>query len=1071
MSNVFAVVVTHDGGRWLPRLLTSLESSQPRPDRIVAVDTGSTDDSYGQLVAALGPDAVLKAHRKTGFGESIDRGLDRLVETETTVVPSAQQWIWLLHDDCAPEPDALQELLAVATSADDIAVVGPRVRAWPRGRRLLEVGVTITGTGRRDTGLEPGEYDQGQHDEQRNVLSVGSAAMLVRRDVWETLGGFDPQLPLFRDDVDFGWRVAAAGLRTVVAPQALVFHVEAAARGARELHATSGSAHRADRAAAVYTVLVNGSATTLPWRWVRLALGTGLRALGYLLGKLPRTAWDELAAGLAVLGRPDRVVAGRRRHASQRRVIGAVPDHNRVRPLLPAWWSPYAHGFDAVLGRVTDTTRERAAALGSATRRLRAGRGDARALESGPVPDEAVNLPVGSGPVAWLAARPLAGVFAVLVVLSLIASRGLYGAGFLRGGALAPVPEGAADWWTLYTQTWHPVGLGSDAPTSPYVAVLAVLASALLGKSWLALDLVMLLGPALAGAGAYVAGCRVIDSRTVRIWAALSYAIVLAVSGAVGSGRLGTVAAMIVLPWVVRAAAALAQGPSRPYGQPGGRPTPWRACFATAATLSVVVAFVPLAWPIAASLAVLGAGYATVVGQWTRALATVVAPLVSLALLMPWSWHLLDSPSLILREAGLVVPESPTVAGRGWDLALGRLTEQTAASGWLTIGFGVAALLAFANPAARTKVTGAWVVALAGLFTVAVTADLRIDVPGTAQTAEPWLGFPVLLTQAALVAAAAFGVDGLRGSVASGAFGWRQPAAVVTVAVAVASTAAGLLWWAVAAPSGELDRRATSPLPRYMVDAAASAPLQRILVVRADGGDDLIRYEVRFGDGVRVGDDSVLPLHESPELTSLVTSLASQPRPEDVTRLADFAIAYVVVPRRGGADLISNLDAVPGLTRSSTDVRRLAGWKLDVPTGLVRVLSGPGPFAAAQARVLDFPGRAEAAVTAGRDARVVRVSTTQAQTFEARLDGVALEGGDSDAVATTFALGRESGDLTVTAESNRDRWLVGQAVAWAVALVLAAPGLRRPRAEVEEEGDETPTGTHRRRLTPEQAGR
>lgn len=114
----------------------------------------------------------------------------------------------MLHDDCAPDANTLHELLVVATSDDRIAVVGPRIRAWPRAQRLLEVGVSISGTGHRETRLELGEYDQGQHDAQRDGLAVSTAGMLVRREVWNRLGGLDPRLPLFRDDVDFGWRVA-----------------------------------------------------------------------------------------------------------------------------------------------------------------------------------------------------------------------------------------------------------------------------------------------------------------------------------------------------------------------------------------------------------------------------------------------------------------------------------------------------------------------------------------------------------------------------------------------------------------------------------------------------------------------------------------------------------------------------------------------------------------------------------------------------------------------------------------------------------------------------------------------
>jgi GT2 family glycosyltransferase len=95
---------------------------------------------------------------------------------------------------------------------------------------MLEVGVTITGTGHRETGVEIGETDQGQHDTQRDVLSVSSAGMLVRRSTWNRLKGFDKRLPLFRDDLDFGWRVARAGGRVVMAPRALVFHAELSRR-------------------------------------------------------------------------------------------------------------------------------------------------------------------------------------------------------------------------------------------------------------------------------------------------------------------------------------------------------------------------------------------------------------------------------------------------------------------------------------------------------------------------------------------------------------------------------------------------------------------------------------------------------------------------------------------------------------------------------------------------------------------------------------------------------------------------------------------------------------------------
>ena len=101
-------------------------------------------------------------------------------------------------------------------------MLGPKLRDFSNRRVLREVGITTDRAGRRLTGIEPGEIDQGQHDGTRVVLAISSAGMLIRRDVWDQVGGFDPNLPLFRDDIDFCWRVHAAGYEVRVVSDAVV---------------------------------------------------------------------------------------------------------------------------------------------------------------------------------------------------------------------------------------------------------------------------------------------------------------------------------------------------------------------------------------------------------------------------------------------------------------------------------------------------------------------------------------------------------------------------------------------------------------------------------------------------------------------------------------------------------------------------------------------------------------------------------------------------------------------------------------------------------------------------------
>ena len=293
------------------------------------------------------------------------------------------QWLWLLHDDCAPEPDALAQLLRVVENErelgrDDVAVVGPKLRGWYDRRQLLEVGVTIANSGRRWTGLDRREQDQGQHDHVRPVLvrvhrrHARSAATSSRQ-----LGGFDRRLPLMRDDVDLCWRATAAGHRVLVAPEAVVRHAEAASRERRTVDCagrTSASPHKVDKAGAVYTLLVNTRTALLPWVLLRLVLGTLLRTVAYLVGKVPGQAVDEIRGLLGVLLRPERIIAGRRRRGRSQL------DKGELRPLFPPPGATVRATVEQVAG---DLVRH-----APTPRPPRAGR-HGGAVESGPGGDDA----------------------------------------------------------------------------------------------------------------------------------------------------------------------------------------------------------------------------------------------------------------------------------------------------------------------------------------------------------------------------------------------------------------------------------------------------------------------------------------------------------------------------------------------------------------------------------------------------------------------------------------------------------------------------------------------------------
>ncbi len=895
---VTALLVSHNGARWLPAVLEGLGAQTRRPDRVLAVDTGSGDASVDLLTAQLGAGSVLDVPASTSFPDAVTLGLDHLPPADT-------EWVWLLHDDSRPAPDALERLLEVAETNPAVSILGPKHREWPSLRRLLEVGITMSGTGRRETGLERGEYDQGQHDRLREVLAVGSAGMLVRRDVLEELGGFDRRLPMFGNDLDLGWRAARAGHRTMVVPDAIVFHVEAASRGVRRTPLT-GSHRRGERRGALYTLLVNCSALALPFLVVRLFLGTLLRALGLLLVRAPRESLDELVALAATYLRPDQVLAGR----MARRRTAKVPARE-VRDLLAPPWLPYRHGLDFVSDLATAVVLS-ASDASSARRSSRAAE-----AETGPVSEESENLTADTGLLARLLSSPVAGLFALLVLLALVGSRGLLGGGFLSGGALLPAPGSASAWWGLYLESWHDGGVGSGTSAAPYLLPLAFAGSVLLNKAWLVVDVLFLLSVPLAAWGAFRFLRQLTGSAWAPLWGAVAYGLFPVLSGAVGQGRLGTVAAAVVLPWVAHAALFLGPGHAADRR--------WRAAWRSALLLGLLCAFVPLAWLLALVLAlvVVVAGLVGDRPAWSQpsrwgpvAVAVGSVPV----LLLPWSLMRFAGESVgsWYAEAGL--PAVDLAADLGvWELLGGRAatSDLGAAPAWLSFGIAIAAAAALVRRNTRPVVVATWVVVV-----VAVAATVVLDARGE------WAGFTILLAQGAAISAVAVAGTGIGAQLSGRSFGWRQPVGLVVVVGALLAPVAGVLWWVANGVDGPLDRGPAHRIPTYMTDAVLRDPDQGVLVVRRER--EGLGYTLLRQDGARIGDDTVAATSETQdELTDLVTDLATAPTADQVAELGRYGVEFLYLPPPADPDLVGNLDSVSGLRSASALRPGSRAWQLE----------------------------------------------------------------------------------------------------------------------------------------------
>ena len=252
------------------------------------------------------------------------------------------------------------------------------------------------------------------------VLAVNTAGMLVRRAVLEELGGFDDQLPIFGNDIDFGWRAAAAGHRTLVVPAG----GRLPRRGRpprrppdpadRPAHALPGAPRRALHAAR-QRPRPRAAAAGGP-AGLRHAAADGRLPARPLAG---RGARRPRRAGLA-LRQPRR---DPRRPPGAPRPATAAP--TTYAGLLSPWWLPYRHGLDFLCDLAAAATNQ---AADVAERRR------AAAAEHDPVVDgrPAPSARRGRGRAAsrtpaWSArffTNPVALLLAVFVVLALVGARG-----------------------------------------------------------------------------------------------------------------------------------------------------------------------------------------------------------------------------------------------------------------------------------------------------------------------------------------------------------------------------------------------------------------------------------------------------------------------------------------------------------------------------------------------------------------------------------------------------------------------------------------------------------------------
>ena len=434
-------------------------------------------------------------------------------------------WIWLLHDDAAPAPEALAELLHAVERAPSVTVAGCKQLDWHAERRLIDVGLSTSRWAERLTLIDADELDQGQYDGRSDTFAVNSAGMLVRRDIWEELRGFDPALPGSGDDVDFCWRNRLAGHRVVVVPSARMFHVS------HRPHALGNAT--AARKAQVHLRLKHAAGWKVPLHAVGALLGSLFKLVLSIAVKDPGHGFSQLLATFGALGRPAAVVRGRRNAARTRRIRRSVMKGLQT-PRREVW----AHRRSLIEALGADDFGD---GLTGTDQLAEQPTGDTDDFAAIATPDRGW---VGNGAV-------LAMVLALAVSLTGLLS--LFRAPAVSGGALIPVSLRLSEIWNHASTWWISLGAGLPGHGDPFGYLLWVLGVLGAGDANGAVGWLLILAMPLSALGAWFAAGALTTRRRLRLAAALVWAAAPALQVSLNQGRLGALIAHVMIPVVVLA--------------------------------------------------------------------------------------------------------------------------------------------------------------------------------------------------------------------------------------------------------------------------------------------------------------------------------------------------------------------------------------------------------------------------------------------------------------------------------------------------------------------------------------
>jgi GT2 family glycosyltransferase/glycosyltransferase involved in cell wall biosynthesis len=196
----------------------SLLLSRRAIDHVIVVDNSSDDRCRSALAPLLDRVTFIATGRNLGFSGGMNAGITRALDAGAGAV-------LLVNSDVVVPADCLEALERALYATPGAGIAGPVVLARNAPDRIASLGITYNRTTGRMRHRGVGDAAEASHPAGSiPVSAVSGCLMLVKREVFERMGMFEPGYFFSFEDLDFCLRARDAGFSTILAPAATALH-------------------------------------------------------------------------------------------------------------------------------------------------------------------------------------------------------------------------------------------------------------------------------------------------------------------------------------------------------------------------------------------------------------------------------------------------------------------------------------------------------------------------------------------------------------------------------------------------------------------------------------------------------------------------------------------------------------------------------------------------------------------------------------------------------------------------------------------------------------------------------